>query len=71
MSQQLQTFQRLYRENQYLFSPFSPIDNTNDDKFHTDLILQNNKEKFQQLLKEEKNIFIRSLLFPHKIFPII
>jgi hypothetical protein len=69
--QQLQSYQRFYRENQYLFSPFTPIDNTNDDKFHTDLILQNNKDKFQQLLKEEKNVFIRSLTHTPSLCPLI
>lgn len=60
-SQQVLSYQRYYRvDQQYLCSPFSPIDNTNEDPFHTHLILQKNQEIFQQLLKEDKNIFIRS-----------
>jgi hypothetical protein len=55
----LQSYQRFYRENQFLFSPFSPIDNSDLDRYHTDLILQNNKDKFEQLLKEDDNIFLR------------
>lgn len=55
----LQDIRRLYQENQYLFSPFSPIDNTLEDRYHSDLILQNNKDKFQQLLKEDNKTFLR------------
>ena len=58
-SQQALSYQRYYHDQQYLCSPFSPIDNTNDDQFHTHLI-HKNQEIFQQLLKEDKNIFIRS-----------
>lgn len=72
MNTNIQSYQQYYQENQYLLSPFSPIDNTTSDRYHTDLILQNNKEKYQQLLKENEGVFIRYGPFWHpSTFPLM